>query len=42
LLHASHLSFNPWRGLQAHRPLGAVNRVRRKVYLEISNHRPLV
>jgi hypothetical protein len=34
-----NLSFNPWHGLQAHRPLGAVNRVRRKVYLEISNHR---
>jgi len=34
-----NLSFNPWHGLQAHRPLGAVNRVRRKVYLEISKHR---
>ena len=34
-----NLSLNPWHGLQAHRPLGAVNRVRRKVYLESSNRR---
>ena len=26
------LAFNPWHGLEAHRPLGAVNRARRRVY----------
>ena len=26
------LSFNPWHGLVAHRPLGAINRARREVY----------
>src|SRR5262245_24998079 len=33
------LSFNPWHGLAAHKPLGAVNRVRRSIYTEISNLR---
>lgn len=26
------LAFNPWHGLAAHRPLGAINRARREVY----------
>ncbi len=26
------MSFNPWHALAAHRPLGAMNRVRRTVY----------
>lgn len=26
------LSFSPWHGVQAHRPLGGINRARRKVY----------
>ncbi|MGC4963514.1 catalase family protein [Gordonia sp. DT101] len=26
------LSFNSWRGLDAHRPLGSINRLKRKVY----------
>ena len=26
------MSFNPWHGLAAHRPLGSVNRVRKVVY----------
>ena len=34
-----NLSYSPWHGLPEHRPLGLVNRVRRKVYLVISNHR---
>jgi catalase len=34
-----HLSISPWHSLPEHKPLGAVNRVRRKVYLEISRHR---
>lgn len=29
------MSFNPWHGLEAHRPLGAVNRVRKVVYLRM-------
>jgi hypothetical protein len=41
-----NLSFTPWHALPAHRPLGAVNRVRRIVYESIStlrhqlNHTP--
>jgi hypothetical protein len=34
-----NLSFNPWHGLAEHKPLGAVNRVRKQVYLEISRQR---
>jgi hypothetical protein len=34
-----NLSFSPWHGLLEHKPLGAINRVRRRVYLEISKHR---
>jgi hypothetical protein len=26
------LSFNSWRGLEEHRPLGSINRLKRKVY----------
>lgn len=33
------LSFNPWHCLPEHRPLGAVNRVRRTVYREMSECR---
>ena len=42
------LSFTPWHGLDAHRPLGGINRVRRVVYEAISalrhdlNHVPRV
>ena len=41
-----NLSFTPWHGLDDHRPLGGVNRVRRLVYEAISrlrhdlNHAP--
>lgn len=34
-----NLSFSPWHALAAHRPLGAVNRVRRVVYDQISELR---
>lgn len=34
-----NLSFSPWHALEAHRPLGAVNRVRRVVYEKISKLR---
>jgi hypothetical protein len=33
------LSFTPWHGLDAHRPLGGINRVRRVVYATISRVR---
>ena len=33
------LSFTPWHGLPQHRPLGAVNRMRRVVYEAISKKR---
>lgn len=34
-----NLSFTPWHGLDAHRPLGGINRVRRVVYEAISRLR---
>ena len=34
-----NLSFNPWHALPAHRPLGAVNRVRKVVYSHSSQTR---
>jgi hypothetical protein len=33
------LSFNSWRGLAAHRPLGSINRLKQKVYEASSNFR---
>nr|WP_264017721.1 catalase family protein [Mycolicibacterium conceptionense] len=33
------LSFNSWRGLQAHRPLGSINRLKLKVYEASSDFR---
>ena len=33
------MSFNPWTGLDAHRPLGGINRVRDRVYREIAEFR---
>jgi hypothetical protein len=33
------LSFNSWRGLAAHRPLGSINRLKKKVYEASSNFR---
>ena len=34
-----NLSFTPWHGLDAHRPLGGINRVRRAVYETVSRLR---
>jgi hypothetical protein len=31
-----NLSFNPWRCLPEHRPLGGISRARRQVYLALS------
>jgi hypothetical protein len=39
MLFTENLSFNPWHGLTAHRPLGSANRVRQAVYLAISEFR---
>lgn len=36
---AEHLSFTSWHSLPEHRPLGGVNRARKKVYQVISEHR---
>jgi len=33
------MAFNPWNTLPEHRPLGAVNRVRNKVYKELARAR---
>lgn len=33
------LSFNPWHCLPEHRPLGAVNRVRKAIYVEMNKYR---
>jgi hypothetical protein len=33
------LSFNPWHCLSEHKPLGALNRARKSIYLEISKYR---
>ena len=34
-----NLSFNPWHCLPEHKPLGAVNRARKRIYAEISRRR---
>lgn len=36
------LSFNSWRGLAAHRPLGPINRLKRRVYDASSDYRHMV
>jgi hypothetical protein len=36
---AENLSFTPWHALMDHRPLGGINRARRKVYETISRLR---
>lgn len=33
------LSFNSWRGVEAHRPLGSINRLKRRVYEASSDYR---
>jgi hypothetical protein len=39
LAFCENLSFTPWHGLAAHRPVGGINRVRRAVYETISRLR---
>ncbi len=39
LAFCENLSFTPWHGLPAHRPLGGINRVRRIIYEAISELR---
>ena len=34
-----NLSFNPWRALPEHRPLGGISRARRAIYAAVSNYR---
>ncbi len=34
-----NLSFSPWHGLQAHRPLGGINRARRRIYETLARRR---
>jgi hypothetical protein len=36
---AENLSFNPWRCLPEHRPLGGISRARRQVYRALSAYR---
>jgi len=39
VLFSEHLSMNPWRCLPEHRPLGGVNRMRKRIYQEGSRWR---
>jgi hypothetical protein len=39
LIFCENLSMNPWRCLPEHRPLGGVNRVRKRIYFEGSKFR---
>ncbi|MNL66665.1 hypothetical protein D3C87_1911650 [compost metagenome] len=34
-----NLSFNPWHGIEAHRPIGGINRLRKAVYEAVSEYR---
>ncbi len=38
-LKCDNLSFNPWFGLEAHRPIGGINRLRKAVYESVSDYR---
>ena len=38
-LQCDNLSFNPWFGLEAHRPIGGINRLRKEVYEAVSDYR---
>ncbi|UVJ42868.1 catalase family protein [Pseudomonas sp. LS1212] len=38
-LMCDNLSFNPWQGLEAHRPIGGINRLRKAVYEAVSEYR---
>ncbi|CAI8880717.1 Catalase [Pseudomonas serboccidentalis] len=38
-LACDNLSFNPWFGIEAHRPIGGINRLRKAVYEAVSDYR---
>lgn len=38
-LACDNLSFNPWFGVEAHRPIGGINRLRKAVYETVSDYR---
>jgi catalase len=38
-LQCDNQSFNPWFGLEAHRPIGGINRLRKTVYEAVSDYR---
>jgi len=38
-LQCDNLSFNPWFGIEAHRPIGGINRLRKAVYEALSDYR---
>ncbi|PMW93845.1 catalase [Pseudomonas sp. FW215-R2] len=38
-LLCDNLSFNPWFGIEAHRPIGGINRLRKAVYEAVSDYR---
>ena len=38
-LTCDNLSFNPWFGIEAHRPIGGINRLRKAVYEAVSDYR---
>ncbi|MBK5530888.1 catalase family protein [Pseudomonas sp. TH06] len=38
-LDCDNLSFNPWFGIEAHRPIGGINRLRKAVYEAVSDYR---
>jgi hypothetical protein len=37
--HCEKLAFTPWHSLQAHRPIGGINRLRQEVYYSSAKHR---
>lgn len=38
-LKCDNLSFSPWHGLEAHQPIGGINRLRKAVYNAVSQYR---
>lgn len=39
LSYCENLSFNPWRAIEAHQPLGGINRARKEIYTALSTFR---
>jgi hypothetical protein len=38
-LTCDNLSFSPWHGVEEHRPIGGINRLRKAVYDAVSEYR---